>query len=258
MLQILIVSLKQDVVKRKIITEKLNDLKVDFEFIDAVYGKDLSESFCQNLQLKGKLKYRGFKPTRGEIGCTLSHISAFSKILNINKEWVCILEDDVIVDERFRDFIYNFDSSTFDANNLFILGGQDGLSPSRYIAKSLFKKMKIGDQIFNKVNQSEKYVNRTCCYIVNKKSALKMVNLFKDGFYLADDWQSFKKEGVYQHIYLSNFVAHPLDLTLSSIEQEREEARNLNAFTSKGLIYNLIKKTYLIGQFFYTQLKRFY
>lgn len=258
MLPVLVVSLKHDVIKRQAIAEKLSGLNINFEFIDAVYGKELSDFFCNSLQLKGKIKSRGFPPTRGEIGCSLSHISAYSHIISKEMDWVCILEDDAILDERFSRFLYLFDEKKFNINNIYILGGQEGLSPSRYISKSFFKKIKCENQYFYRVNNTDKYVNRTCCYMIHRDLTIKMIDIFSHGFYLADDWQSFKKEGVYQYMYLSNFVAHPLDLTLSSIEQEREAARNLNAFTSKGLIYNLVKKTYLIGQFFYTQLKRFY
>lgn len=258
MLKILIVSLKQDIVKRKIISEKLNNLKVDFDFIDAIYGKDLSETFCQNLQLKGKLKYRGFRPTRGEIGCTLSHISAFRKMLSFEDDWVCILEDDAIIDEKFGFFIHNFDLNVFGIDNIIILGGQEGLYPSKFISKSIFNKINCANQVFYKVNKSEKYVNRTCCYVINRASRLKMLDLFEKGFYLADDWLSFKKEGVFEYMYISNFVEHPIDLTMSLIEQERMEGLKSIKLAPKSVFYKFFKKIYLVGLFLNKQINRFY
>ena len=258
MLPILIVSLKRDVAKRQAITEKLIGLNISFEFIDAVYGKELSDSFCQSLKLKGKLKSRDFPPTRGEIGCSLSHLAAYKRMLMCGMEWACILEDDAILDERFGKFVHSFDANALDVSNLYILGGQEGLSPNKYIAKSYFKRVMCGNQKFYKINNSENYVNRTCCYMVNKNFALNMVNLLERGFYLADDWKSFQEEGVFKNIYLSDFVAHPLDLTFSLIEQERQEGRKVINSKPKGGIYNLIKKIYLAGRILYAQLKRFY
>lgn len=258
MLQIFIISLKQDVFKREVISKKLNDLKVDFVFVDAVYGKELSEDFCQSLQLRGKLSTRNFYPTRGEIGCTLSHISVFSKMINEKIAWACILEDDAIIDESFGKFVKQFDGNHFNENDLFILGGQEGLSPAKYISKSFFKTIVCAGQKFSKVNYSERFVNRTCCYVVHQKFARKIVELSKDGFYLADDWQAFQNAGAYRYMYLAEFVAHPLDLASSSIEMERQIGRNSVVSVPKGWLYSFFKKVYLTVRFVFTQLKRFY
>ena len=83
MLDIYIVSLKHDLEKRKIISEILDDFGLQFEFIDATYGKDLSDNYLNSVRGKstGKILDRGYGATPGEIGCTLSHIKIYQKIL---------------------------------------------------------------------------------------------------------------------------------------------------------------------------------
>lgn len=257
MLKVLIVSLKQDVAKRKVISEKLNNLNVNFEFIDAIYGKSLEQTFFDDLQPAGKILNRGFLPTKGEVGCSLSHLKVYKKILQDKLEWACVLEDDAILDNKFSDFIENFNAVNFD--NLYILGGQEGLDiSSKLISKSIFIKEKYGEILFNKVIFSENYVNRTCCYVISKKTAGKMIAIFEEGFYLADDWYSFKAKCAFKDIFISNFVSHPVDLSHSAIEKERQDAYLLLGKNNNKIIRKIGIKLFFSLKYILSNIKRFY
>lgn len=100
---IFIISLKHSK-RREFISERLTSLGLSFQFIDAVYGKDLSEEelskidfdfFIQKFKSKKKL-------TLGEIGCAMSHVNAYEKILANNlTDGAIILEDDAVVSPDF-------------------------------------------------------------------------------------------------------------------------------------------------------------
>ncbi len=82
--------------------EKLN---VEFERVSAVYGKDLSEQDIERCydEVGNTRKYK--KPlSSGEVGCYLSHIKCWQKIVDEELDYALILEDDFILDEAFNEF----------------------------------------------------------------------------------------------------------------------------------------------------------
>lgn len=250
-MKIYIVSLARDIQKRLVISDKLKSLGLKFEFVDAVYGKELPQEMLQSLNVKGKIVKRGYMPTPGELGCTLSHKKIMEMMLENGDDWCCILEDDAELNEKFENFIKQIEKDKLNKENIYILGGQNGLVTEQFIAKSFFSYDYIGKQKFNKVIKSERYVNRTCCYLISDNSAKKYIDYINNFFFLADDWSLLKKNGVFSNIYLSNFVDHPLDLSLSSIEQERVE-NNLKVEKSfkQSNFFKLLR-------YFYFLLKRF-
>lgn len=225
MLHIYIVSLKQDIEKREAISKTLQNFELKFSFIDAIYGKELSEDTISSIRAKsaGKLLARKFPLTPGEIGCTLSHLKVYQNILDNNLDWACILEDDVILDERFNIFIRNFQATGLNPEFLYILGGQDGLGEGQII-KSLKNIQIVGEQKFVKTIRSSAVIYRTCCYLMSASSAKKIINSSRKNFILADDWSYLVKNNIIKNIYLSNFVHHPLDLSKSNLQQERDLA----------------------------------
>lgn len=234
MLHIFIVSLQQDVEKRETISKTLKDFGLKFSFVDAIYGKDLPDSTLNSFRKKstGKIINRGFSATPGEIGCTLSHLKAYQEIIDRGLEWACILEDDAILDERFKTFIEEFDDSCLDLNNLYLLGGQNGLANNQ-VVKS-FKNIKnIGGEKFSKTIRSEDFIYRTCCYLISSSLAKSLINLSNNHYILADDWKYLVREHIINEIYLADFVDHPIDLSGSNLQKERELA-SLNKYLNNS------------------------
>lgn len=252
MLPIYIVSLKHDIQKRDIIKCKLDNLQIPFEFVDAVYGKELAQDFFDQLNPLGKSLETGASPTPGEVGCTLSHLKVYALMLQRKQRWACVLEDDAILDDRFKDFYTNFPAcqSKLRRDGLYLLGGQNGVSANILVARSFFSFVSIGRQRFTKIIKSEAYVCRTCCYLVSNTVAERVIKLSKSVFLLADDWEFLVKHGIINNIFLADFVDHPLDLSLSSIEQERRAVQNkVRATSGKKSIFRRLKN----GVFFYAK-----
>lgn len=224
MLPIYIVSLKRDTKRRAIIQQKMDELSIPFKFIDAVMGKELSKETLENLRQKksGTLSQRQYDATPGEIGCSLSHLYIYEMMQNLVDDWVCILEDDVILDERFTQFYLDFHNHSMDLNpnNLYLLGGQNGLEHP-LVFKSIVRKFSIGQQKFTKTIKSQEYIYRTCCYLMSKSMAKNLIDLSETEFFIADDWKYLSQKNIIKDIFLSDFVAHPLDLSNSMIEEER-------------------------------------
>lgn len=91
--------------RRAIISKRLRGLGLNFEFFDAVYGKELSE---QELSAVDYQFYQTYNPkplTLGEVGCAMSHIRIYEHMVKENISSAIILEDDAIVSQFFKDII---------------------------------------------------------------------------------------------------------------------------------------------------------
>ncbi|CAI0764437.1 glycosyltransferase family 25 protein [Serratia quinivorans] len=224
MIPIYVVSMEKDTDRRLLIERTFENLGLDFRFINAVVGKLLSHDELSQINFSGNLSRKGRAPTSGEIGCSLSHQSAYLDIAK-HHEWGIILEDDAIIDERFKDFYLALHLpgvlNQFKQENLYLLGGQDGLRHQHLVALSQWGKVSLGGVTFSRAIQSNHYIYRTCCYLISRSMSTRMIELFANDFYIADEWAYFAKIGIIDGIYLSDFVSHPIELNTSSIEQER-------------------------------------
>lgn len=256
-MKIYIISLIKDKHKREKISFVLDKMGIKYEFVDAIYGKELDRNILKDSTQKGKILTRGFEPTSGEIGCSFSHLKTMEKMLANNEEWACIFEDDVILDHRFKDFILTLDSQHLCENNLYLLGGQNGLITEKFISKSFFGGKILGNQKFSKIVKSEVFVNRACCYLVSRKFAQKYVEHARNYFFLADDWKHIKDAGIFNTIYLSDFVDHPIDLSDSNLEKERLEGEKGKSKFKNLTIYKVSRYFYFGFRILYAQLNRF-
>lgn len=103
---ILVISLKNSP-RRETISKRLTGLGLNFEFFDAIYGKDLSEAQLKKIDFEFYPKNYGAKKplTLGEIGCAISHVNVYEYIVKNNLEETIVLEDDAIVSLYFEEIL---------------------------------------------------------------------------------------------------------------------------------------------------------
>ncbi|WP_428024382.1 glycosyltransferase family 25 protein [Arcobacter sp.] len=104
-----IINLKCDIYRKRHMQKILENTKLDYEFIDAIYGKELSN--IDNYINHGKeksIKLIGRPLIPGEIGCILSHQSIYKKIIKNNITHALILEDDINIDRDLELILKSF------------------------------------------------------------------------------------------------------------------------------------------------------
>lgn len=104
-MKIFVINLTSQRQRRENITKKLNLLGLEFEFINAIYGKNLSEQQKQNVLDASRAGEFKRALSDGEIGCFLSHKLALERFLQSKCEDCVILEDDAVIDERLLEFL---------------------------------------------------------------------------------------------------------------------------------------------------------
>lgn len=97
-----LINLDRDVERLKAADAQLKRLGIPYERVSAVSGRDLD----METRKKSVNRFRWWcavgRPTRlGEIGCAMSHYKIYRRITDEKMPLACVLEDDVILDERF-------------------------------------------------------------------------------------------------------------------------------------------------------------
>lgn len=105
-----IVSLRRSAERRASVAACLVSLDLSFEFTDAVEGRDLSPAqILASCNPSEAVRLLGRNLTLGEIGCSLSHLRLYRRLLDSSLEEVVILEDDVIVDPALPEILKSRD-----------------------------------------------------------------------------------------------------------------------------------------------------
>lgn len=167
---------------------------LDFERFSAVNGKLLPEAFIDEVISRRRNfdeKFSLLKP--GEIGCALSHLDIYQKIIDNGLELALILEDDIEFDENLIRFISDFENCdvSFD---LLLLGyygveiNKDSEHCQSGAILSLWNRIKINSD-FN-VGVPVHTLWTTMGYIVSKEGAQKLLKHGQPIFLLADELTS--------------------------------------------------------------------
>lgn len=218
-----IVSLRRDISRRSKIAADLTRIGVDFIFFDAVDAKDECNSQILNAM---KNSGDGSSMTNGELACTLSHQRIYQKMVAQGIEWAVILEDDVVVDDRFKDLWLSLNQGEYKnlyCDNIYLLGGQKGLHEYPVLATSIISKLKIGKINFRRVNYNINKIRRTCCYLLSNSMSRDLLALTENyGTYRADSWKLMYNRGIIKDFYLSEIISHPIVNDFNShLESER-------------------------------------
>ena len=156
--------------------------QLDYEFIPAVdgrkmNGKELSSSF----DMKGSIYHYGRELMKGEVGCTLSHIRCYHKIVEENDTCALILEDDIEVNHPENidiSFVENFLTSC--SKPVIVLLSGHYWYTSRYNSRM--------------ANVFSAYY--THAYVINQAAAQLLSNRLTFPWHLADDWFFIRSLGI--------------------------------------------------------------
>lgn len=100
-MEIFYINLDKDVKRRDSMERQLCILGLDYTRITGVDGRHICESELGEFYSGSRaLRYQSRHLSRAEIGCALSHISVYQKVVNEGISCALILEDDVLLPEE--------------------------------------------------------------------------------------------------------------------------------------------------------------
>lgn len=170
------INLPHQNIRRTEIINQLTKLNItNYEFIAAIDGKNLNEIEYFN-DPKKTLRHISRELTLTEIGCAMSHLKTYKKLIEDKLDLGIIVEDDVMFEESFLD---QFEKDSYD---ILLLG-----------STSVYHK-KFSPGIYDISQWWEAY--GAYAYVITKFGALKMLNYFKEINHPIDSWRTLQKHGI--------------------------------------------------------------
>jgi len=165
-MKIFVINLKSDVKRlQRILTQFKKFNIVDFEIVEAINGRQLSESQINQHYDKNAASFiiRELGPT--EIACALSHIEVCNRIIKYNKRCL-VIEDDVLLTKEFKNFV-----------NIEIDDSSDIIFFGLYTSNCEYKKPKLYQ--YKNIRYSINHAgNITRCYLEKSYTTLGGINFY--------------------------------------------------------------------------------
>ena len=143
-------------------TSQLEGLGVVFEIIDSVDGRSLTRESVPEYSQSGAHESMGRDMSLKEIGCTLSHMGLWRRMVEEGLDEVLILEDDIRVGHAVLDVIAHRDRfpSDYDLINFHTDTGQIPFGP---VLTDIYR-----------AARHHGHANGLCCYLLKLSGARKL------------------------------------------------------------------------------------
>ncbi|OCA56802.1 glycosyltransferase family 25 protein [Photorhabdus namnaonensis] len=105
-MKVFIINLKRNIERKETMRQQSNKIGLQVEFIEAIYGESMNNEELTKIVYD----YPNCKLTKGEIGCSLSHLFIYEKMLRENISHTLILEDDAILPNKIHNVISEIES----------------------------------------------------------------------------------------------------------------------------------------------------
>jgi glycosyl transferase family 25 len=164
-------------------TKKLDEHQLSFNFIEAVDGRLLDEKRISQITLKNKMiNSIGREMSKGEIGCVMSHLHVYQKMVDKGIEQAIIFEDDIDINYENFDEIIDF------------LVKENSNKPKVHLLTKTISYLSKNTKKINSLYNIAHIVQALSAagYVVNQAAARQMLSINKKAWILADDWARYK------------------------------------------------------------------
>lgn len=154
--------------------EKLcKHFELQYHFIEAINGENLNQkTICKIYDKTKAIQYIGRELAHSEIGCALSHISIYRKIIDEGINKAIILEDDILIQEEYLSVLDSL--NTFPNNwELILLGHHRDSNKYKKIRPSFWDQTKITPK--HKLVRPVELTFGAYGYLLNYKGAKRLL-----------------------------------------------------------------------------------
>jgi glycosyl transferase, family 25 len=181
---VFVISLKNSA-RRSHIIKEFSKIDLDFEFIDAVEGKTLKLKEDPRINYEKVSKYPSWL-TPGMIGCSLSHINCYERIISENLDFALIFEDDICFHSDIKELIFCVKQNSFPSEvTMFYYQSFDEIILENDKLKKITARFSITEL------KKEQTLISTAGYMIGREAALKMRNYLLPVHTGPDSWKEF-------------------------------------------------------------------
>lgn len=166
-MKIFLINLKKDTERLNRILQQFEKFNItNFEIVEAVYGKKLNQlqlNSCYDSKVASRIVR---ELSLSEIGCALSHIEVYHRIIKENKRCL-VIEDDIILSDEFTNFI---DIEIEDSCDVVFFGLDTSNCEHENLPKTYpYKNIRYSKNVYG-------YTNR--CYLKESYSTFGGINFY--------------------------------------------------------------------------------
>lgn len=224
-MNIYMISLARDVERRKKMQERFPKNYERFHIVDALDSQDKGSAETVKSH-DTPCAHDDRKPlTLGEKCCAISHMMVIDKFLQSGDDRSIIIEDDLIgSDEDIEEAVSI--TNSLKGNGLLVLGGQQGLKNAKHLSGN-----KLSENLWRIPSISSPFITRACCYALTRSSAEAILKSQNSCLTRSDFWCKYSKN---IDIFYSDIFLHPIDLSGSSLETERNAGSFMQRVAEDG------------------------
>lgn len=222
--EIRVISLENQLDRRRKISSILNETPLSWQFMDAVSGKNIAP-YISLYNSERRLKVFGYEMKNNEIACFISHRKVWQECVENQKAYL-ILEDDVKLNRGFFDF-----KEVVELVNKIIDSRADGVYVRLgVLSKNL--KFIVMSQLINSIElvRFEKDPLTAMAYVVSPEIAKKLIKYSESFFTPVDDfmWRGWEHQCCLLDVMPSVFYTSDEDTPSNIGERLKPEIGFLN------------------------------
>jgi len=226
MMKIFVINLARSPERRTSIEQQLSLLNLKYEIIEAVDGSKLSYS-----EILIETKAINYALNCGEIGCSLSHISVYKKIIAGNVPLALVLEDDALISRVTIEALNEIEKLNITTPTVTLL--TDG---PKYINKPLHHSQTGKYRIY-------RVLEAACShgYVINNSAARKMAEFLYPVWMVADKWQILNEYSICNvEAVIPPVIKKTSHADNSTIQSDNQFKKIIDE--KKGIMWAAIKK----------------
>lgn len=231
-----LISLEKDVKRRELFFSQPDT--ADFEIFNAINTMSSDwEALNTGFDLAKFEQHYGRKTTKGEVGCTLSHLAVYQKIVEDNtienNDYCLVCEDDALFAQDFQKQINALLAQNLKAD--IILVGQSKIATFddveleiNYPTTLVFLQKQIGYSQYKYAYPYRNYFAGTVAYLIKKSTACKFLTqcCVARPYWLADDFILFGNEFKLDVLIVRPLMAIENPVLISNLEDLRGSLNN--------------------------------
>lgn len=157
----------------------------DFIFVNAIDGRNITSTEYFKL-VRPNLYENNRLLSPAEVGCALTHMQVYEKIIQENTPAI-ILEDDVIGDDEALEKAIAIAKKT-KPDEVIFLGGYDHIKEAKNVYLKANPEQNGTNPVYDVDKLSYIYLGSACCYAMGANAARVIFNSQKQVLKLADSW----------------------------------------------------------------------
>jgi len=232
-----IINLPQATSRRQEMQARLANLGLNAEFIEAVDGRRFAEDERESHVDRVRAQAAGWALSPSEIGCALSHIKVYRRMVEQGIAHAIVLEDDVELAPDFPD-LCKLDSR--DCLNKHVSSTQAAMIQLTHVKRAYRWPTTTLPSGAYRIVRPFSGVWLTSGYLITQEAARALAQALYPVWSVADDWTHFEKMGL---LSVSALTPHPVweaeSANTSSIETGRSRNRRAKPRTLQSRLHRL-------------------